>query len=52
MLTRALTAEGRNPRRVVLTNDLQRASELIDHDRLGFHAVAFSQALIGHADRN
>jgi hypothetical protein len=23
-----------------------------DVDRLGFHAVAFGQALIGHADRN
>jgi hypothetical protein len=49
---RALTPERRNPRRAVLTNDCQGAGELLDHDRLGFHAVAFGQALIGHADRN
>ena len=47
----ALSAEGCNPSRVVLTNNLDGASELFNDDRLGLHAVAFGQALIGHGDR-
>ena len=35
----------------MLTDDLQGAGELLDDDRLGFHAVAFGQALVCHGDR-
>ena len=48
---RALTAQRRNPCRIVLTDDFDGADELLDDDCLGFHAVTLRQAIVGHADR-
>jgi hypothetical protein len=47
----ALAPKGRDPRRVVLTDDLKGARELLEDDRLGLHAVAFLEAVLGHRDR-
>jgi hypothetical protein len=38
---RALPAEGRDPRWIVLADDLQGRRELAEDDRLGLDAVAF-----------
>jgi hypothetical protein len=47
---RALPAEGGDPRRIVLTDDLQGRRELPEDDRLGLDAVAFLQALVPEGD--
>jgi hypothetical protein len=47
---RALPAEGGDPRRIMLTDDLQGARELPEDDRLGLDAVAFLQALVAEGD--
>jgi hypothetical protein len=35
----------------VLPDDLQGAGELVENDRLGLHAVALRETLVGHRDR-
>jgi hypothetical protein len=40
----ALAAEGRDPRRVVLADDLQGGCELFENDGLGFYTVACLKA--------
>ena len=45
-----LASESGDPRRIVLTDDLQSAGELVDEDVLRFDAVALFKALVveGH----
>jgi hypothetical protein len=47
----ALTSDGHDPRRVVPTDDLKCARELLEDDCLGFDTVAFLEAVVGHRDR-
>jgi hypothetical protein len=47
----ALASEGEDPRRVVPTDELKSARELLEDDRLGFDTIAFLEAVLGHRDR-
>jgi hypothetical protein len=47
----ALASDSEDSRRVVPTDDLQGARELLEDDRLGFDTVVFLEAVVGHRDR-
>ena len=49
---RALSAQGRDPGRVVPADDFQGRRELLQDDRLGLGAVPFRQAVVRHRDRH
>lgn len=48
---RALSTKGHDPRRVVLTDDVQGLGQLIHDHRLGLHDITFSQTLVCHGHR-